>query len=729
MLSGLRRHGLLAVLLVAGAGLRLAAQLAYQPAILYIDSFRYLWNLPALSPLDLNPIGYELMVLTPLLAVGDLQLVTAVQHLAGLGVAVAMYALLLRHGARRWVAAAATAPILLDAYQVQIEQNIMTEAFFEVLLIGALWLLAARGAPGPGRSAAAGVLLGTMVIVRLVAGTLLVPAVVYLLLAGGSRPAVLRRVAAASVGFAVVLVAYGTYFSAQAGRVGITDTAGSVLYGRTADLADCDRLPLTDAERQLCPTEPLGERLGVDFYTHEPPSPRFSAVPEPGGTVAELERSFANTVLRHQPLDVAAAVLGDFVKGFAPTRTSGPTDVPVQRWHFQTTFPQWNSPEAIDDLSLRFGGVLPQVDEDIAAFLRGYQLSVGWTPGPVLAGALLLGLVGAAGRAGSRRVRASCLLTAGAGVTILLTSAAFEFSWRYQIPGLVLLPLAGALGLTALLGRPPRPLLDPFPDDVDAAALAGFRDRYGDARMGPVVVLIAAYEEAGGLPPVLDSVPTSYRDLRIDTLVVVDGGTDGTAEAALSHEGVWACVAPVNRGQGAALRLGYRIARQRGARFVVTTDADGQYDMTELPLLLDPLVDGEADFVTGSRRLGREHTTDRFRRLGVRVFATLAGRLTERRLTDTSFGFRGMAVHVTGSVELRQPQYQASELLLGAILTGHRVVERPMTMRDRAAGESKKGTNLVYGMRYGRVLVGTWWRDRAKTSRSNSTNLSTNTMP
>jgi glycosyltransferase involved in cell wall biosynthesis len=208
---------------------------------------------------------------------------------------------------------------------------------------------------------------------------------------------------------------------------------------------------------------------------------------------------------------------------------------------------------------------------------------------------------------------------------------------------------------------------------------------------------------------------------------VVDGATDATAEVARRHGAVTVDV-PVNRGQGAALRLGYHIAERRGARFIVTTDADGQYDLAELPLLLEPLVNGEADFVTGSRQLGVNRTTDGVRRLGTKVFAALVSLLTRHRITDTSFGFRAMRAPVATSVRLTQPQYQSAELLIGVLSRGYLVVERPLTMRPRGNGRSKKGGNLVYGLRYTRVVLGTWWRERNST-RSSSTNRTRNSVP
>jgi glycosyltransferase involved in cell wall biosynthesis len=280
--------------------------------------------------------------------------------------------------------------------------------------------------------------------------------------------------------------------------------------------------------------------------------------------------------------------------------------------------------------------------------------------------------------------------------------------------------------------------MQPYPDAADTATVDAFIALHGEVCFAPVVVVIAAYNEEDGIGAVLAAVPPISCGMPVDTLVIVDGATDGTAEVA-RRCGAWVCEMPANRGQGAALRLGYGLARLGGARYVVTTDADGQYDMAELPMLLQPLIDDEADFVTGSRALGRRETTDPVRHLGVHLFAWLATTLTRQRLTDTSFGFRAMKAEVTAVVTLTQAQYQASELLLGVISHGYRVLEQPMTMLARTAGKTKKGNNLVYGLRYARVLVGTWLREsrarrqRARsysapnTNRSSKANLSTKT--
>jgi hypothetical protein len=533
------------------------------------------------------------------------------------------------------------------------------------------------------------------------------------------------------------------------GDWGLPGSGGTVLYGRAAVIADCSRLPDGSRERVLCPVEPRDARFGVDYYAHHPDAPAKTVTLPPGESMGGLQSSFAGQVFANQPVDLAVAVLRDFAKGFRPVRVDAENDVPVDRWQFQSSYPYWWYPQNVEAVVRQFGDDPIAVNRDLALLLRGYQLTIGYTPGPLLGLALLAGLLGGLGLGNARRsgIRAASLLASGLGSTVLLTAAAFEFSWRYQLPGLVLLPMAGVLGLTAFTGplrrpgprRKLRPPLEPYPDPVDTASVREFVRTEGEVRFGPVVVVIAAYNEENGIGAVLDAIPSASCGLPVDTLVVVDGCTDGTAEVARRH-GARVCEAVTNRGQGAALRLGYALARAGGARFIVTTDADGQYDLDELPLLLQPLLDDEADFVTGSRRLGRQETSDPVRHLGVRVFSRLASLLTRQRLTDTSFGFRAMRAEVSGAVTLAQPQYQASELLLGVISHGYRVREQPMTMLARTAGETKKGNNFVYGLRYARVMVGTWWRERAvrralasaalvpepNTSRSSSANFTTN---
>ena len=244
-----------------------------------------------------------------------------------------------------------------------------------------------------------------------------------------------------------------------------------------------------------------------------------------------------------------------------------------------------------------------------------------------------------------------------------------------------------------------------------AAALAAFaRDNPGLA-LPPVVAVVAALDERDAIGGVVDDVPARACGLDVATLVIDDGSTDGTAAVAAAH-GAHVARLERNCGHGIALRLGYELAVARGARYIVTLDGDGQWDPRELAGVLEPVVSGEADLVIGSRVLGATETDSSFRQAGVHVFARLVRVLCHVRVTDTSSGFRAMRAEVATTVRQEQVQYQTSELLIGAIARGFRVAERPVVMRKRVAGTSKKGNDVLYGLRYASVIVRTWWRER-----------------
>jgi hypothetical protein len=250
---------------------------------------------------------------------------------------------------------------------------------------------------------------------------------------------------------------------------------------------------------------------------------------------------------------------------------------------------------------------------------------------------------------------------------------------------------------------------------IDDAAAKAFFAGFGRTaeHLPPVAVVIAAFNEQGVIGSVVDALPPAICGLDTAAIVVSDGSRDETVAEGRTHGALVADV-QVNRGQGAALRLGYRLAREGGARYIVTTDADGQYNPAEMERVLAPVVAGEADFVTGSRKLGSQETKDPVRRLGTWVFATTISLLTGTHITDSSFGLRAMRAEVTGAVRLEQPQYQSAELLIAVLARGFRVAEVPATIHKRQVGESKKGHNAIYGLKYAGVVGGTWWRERRR---------------
>jgi glycosyltransferase involved in cell wall biosynthesis len=243
-----------------------------------------------------------------------------------------------------------------------------------------------------------------------------------------------------------------------------------------------------------------------------------------------------------------------------------------------------------------------------------------------------------------------------------------------------------------------------------AQARCAFDAEFADRSFSDLVVVIAALDEAENLPDVLDEIPGMVAGLDLDVLVVDDGSDDGTSEVARRH-GAAVLRLRRNCGHGVALRAGYRAAWEHGARYIATLDADGQWDPADLPAMVRLVSAGDADLVIGSRALGETRDTDAFRTFGVRAFSLLARLLTGVIVTDTSSGLRVMTPELLRNVPQTQPQYQTSELVVGAALAGYRIAEVATVMRPRLSGTSKKGHNLAYGLRYARVMVGTWWRE------------------
>ncbi len=169
LLRLLREHRLFVLLLACGAVLRVLAWAAYRPALaFYSDSYEYLQAAEQLQPPLTRPLAYP-VVLRAVSLVGPVDLVPALQHLLGLATAAGLYALLLRRSCRRWVAALAAAPLLLDAYQIDIEQFLLSETVFSALLLSLLALVLWRPLPSVRACAALGLLTAAAALTRTVA--------------------------------------------------------------------------------------------------------------------------------------------------------------------------------------------------------------------------------------------------------------------------------------------------------------------------------------------------------------------------------------------------------------------------------------------------------------------------------------------------------------------------------------------------------------------------------
>ncbi len=445
-----RQHWLFAIVFCGGLSLRILTQAAYSPALVYIDSYRYLHG-----DSSLDPLGY-LVLLWPLQHAGGLAAVAAAQHVLGLGMALSLYSVLLRLGTWRWAAALAAAPVLLDGYQLQAEQTIMPDALFEALIVAGLTLLLWRRIPAAWQVGVAGLALGVAVDVRQVGAVLIIPVLAFLL-ARAVRWQRLARSALFTAGFTFPVLVFMMVQFAVSGHFTFTQRNSDAFYGRAAAAADCATLRLPPDERSLCPSPQVVAALGIDGLVGDPAGPLLSYQPPPGMTTEAMADRFERAVVTQQPIAVAGAIHRDFIKLFALTRNTAPGDMPISRWQFQVTYPTYPPLITLGYVaSIRPGGGQPTVTRPLAEALRDYQLHGGYTPGPLFAVAALAGLAGSCmlGLGGRRRehpaTAAACLLTTATAIILLLASDAYEFSWRYQLPALVLLPPAGILGAAAL---------------------------------------------------------------------------------------------------------------------------------------------------------------------------------------------------------------------------------------------------------------------------------------
>jgi hypothetical protein len=478
----LRYHWLASIVIAAGVALRVLAQMAYHPAIIYIDTLKYLYDAWPGS----DPVGYKIPLKLILLA-GDLGTVEVVQHLLGIAIAVTLYLVMIRRGLPRWLSALAIAPVMLDAYQVQVESMIMPDIWFEALVVAGLAVLLWRPMPSMRLALIGGALLGASTGIRQIGEVLIIPALIYVVALRGGWRKIVQNATAITCAFALAVLFYLSADYQLAGHFYISRSSGSLTYGRMAGAADCGTLKLPKIERPLCPTK-TQQANGPDWLDHSVTSPLrtydtklpFNMLPAEGQLIANFNRA----VERQQPTRVVSAIFRDSAKLFAIDRYTSPGDTAIVRWQFQRNFPtaQYGPWISVHDnaIWLRLGtlsssvlptrlnpayGGAPEVNKPIAAFLRWYQIHGGYTPGPLYLLSVIVGLAGSL-LAFMRRPRAlaarpvalACLLFYATGVIVLGVSDLFEFTWRYQIPAIVTLPAAGALGIGAVVraARKPR---------------------------------------------------------------------------------------------------------------------------------------------------------------------------------------------------------------------------------------------------------------------------------
>ena len=457
-MSVARHRGLVLLLLVAAA-LRAAALVAVYPGIWFSDSNGYIATAATGTLSPTRVAGYALEV-APFWQLGSAAALIVFQHLLGLGIVVALYALLVHRGVPRTLALLAVVPAALDAYLIVVEHAIMSETVFHATLVGAIALLLYAERPGAAAAAAAGLLLGYAGVVRSVAVPFGVIFVVYLLV----RRVGWRPLLAFCLAWAIVPAAYATTFKLQHGSFAFTESDGRFLYGKVARFADCARLDGVPAdERPLCPDP--AHRLTTNAYIWGRDSPIHGSAGQDDPRI----RRFALRVIREQPLTYAGVVAGGVLHYFEPGHRIGANDYPVSAWQFPTDprtwgYPGYRGPIRHGDPRLqrrhpitepnRYVGAMvgePATNVSISRALHDYQ-RIAYTWGPLLAACVLVVVAALVLRRGDLRLRLDAALLAAMALTALLVSQALSlFSYRYGLILPILLPPAAALAGAALL--------------------------------------------------------------------------------------------------------------------------------------------------------------------------------------------------------------------------------------------------------------------------------------
>lgn len=179
----------------------------------------------------------------------------------------------------------------------------------------------------------------------------------------------------------------------------------------------------------------------------------------------------------------------------------------------------------------------------------------------------------------------------------------------------------------------------------------------------------------------------------LEIIVVDDGSTDGTREILrdeLEPSGIRIAFHPVNQGKGAALRTGFGLA---AGEIVVVQDADLEYDPRDFPQLIQPILDGKADVVYGSRFLGGQaHRVVYFwHMVGNRFLTLLSNMFTNINLTDMETCYKAFRREVIQSILIREDRFGFEPEITAKIAhLGCRIYEVGISYSGRTYAEGKK---------------------------------------
>lgn len=469
VLSFLRRHRVFAAAFAGGAVLRIITMLGYGPAMWFNDSYEYVSVALHPRPHPIRPDGYGfwLLLLKPF---HSFTLVTFTQHLMGLATAVLIYALLLRKfRLPKWGATLAAAPVLFDAYQIQLEQLIMSDTQFTLLVVAVITLVLWHRRMSWRMGVLVGLLLALTWLTRSIGLPVLALVLVYLLI----KRTGWKTIVAVLTACAIPVAAYMGWFASAFGKFAMTNSDGLILYMRTAIFADCEKMnidPYREVELVLlCINDPVDQRKdyaqwylwgqgsgdgeGTGEVLHRWGSVKFTDITN------EAASAFAMRAITSQPGDYLRVVFRDFMRSFHWARPRFPDAATYNMYEFKPyheldstgnpkRLPNWPSYQGrtdTDAFAYEQGPPETRIVSPWAEIMSGYQ-KVFYLRGIMLGGIMLIGLYGVAVR--WRTLGGPVVLPwLGAFGLLLAPAATAEFDYRYVLPAVPLACLAAAITL------------------------------------------------------------------------------------------------------------------------------------------------------------------------------------------------------------------------------------------------------------------------------------------
>jgi len=226
-----------------------------------------------------------------------------------------------------------------------------------------------------------------------------------------------------------------------------------------------------------------------------------------------------------------------------------------------------------------------------------------------------------------------------------------------------------------------------------------------------LVVIIPALNEEATISSVVERIPDSIHGVDEQQVIVVDdGSTDRTSELA-AKAGAVVVTHPENRGVGLAFQTGIDAALRRGADIIVNIDGDGQFDPTDIPALVGPILSGRSDFVTCTRFAKEEWAPDmpRAKKWGNRLLCRVVNYITRAKpgFTDVACGFRAYSRDAALHLNLFGSFTYTQEVMIDLASKQFRMSEVPLQVRgERQYGESRVASSLfTYAREAGLILL------------------------